>query len=326
MAAAANQMVRLVHTCKAKEYDTCAKEFAKSSKFVIISTLDDGNCFFDTLSKAASYYDVPRLAYTHHELRAQLVEHMLFNMDEVMSFFVMNNNGNSGNNNFNSNNNNGNGNNENNYKTPEERIISLGEDGVWDNKDGDTISQIASQAFNVNINLYDVKKQTIKKKKSVIVNKIRLHIENPTHEINILRINDGHYELLVPNKANNANRKSRKNRNAANARSTSKSRSRSRSRNGNTNMNELNGMNESTIQKSRKFTVDKLKEILGRMHLLDNDLKGMKKPELIQHYKLIRSTKKNTKKANQDTLESLMLKLSLGEELTQAQQNKLASY
>jgi len=325
--AAINQMVRLVHTCKAKEYDTCAKEFAKSSKFVIISTLDDGNCFFDTLSKAASYYDVPRLAHTHHELRAQLVEHMLFNMDEVMSFFVMNNNGN---NNFNSNNNNGNGNNENNYKTPEERIISLGEDGVWDNKDGDTISQIASQAFNVNINLYDVKKQTIKKKKSVIVNKIRLHIENPTHEINILRINDGHYELLVPNKANNANRKSRKAKhaNAANTRSTSKSRSRSRSksRNGNTNMNELNDMNESTIQKSRKFTVDKLKEILGRMRVSENDLKGMKKPELIQHYKLIRSTTKNTKKSNQNTLESLMLKLSLGEELTQAQQNKLASY
>lgn len=323
---AANQMVQRVYTCKSKEYDTCAKEFAKSNKFVIISTLDDGNCFFDTLSKAASYYDVPRLAHTHHELRAQLVEHMLLNMDEVMSFFVMNNNGNNGNNNFNSNN--GNGNNENNYKTPEERIISLGEDGVWDNKDGDTISQIASQAFNVNINLYDVKKQT--KPKKFIVNKIRLHIENPTHEINILRINDGHYELLVPNKANNANRKSRKTKhaNAAAARSTSKSRSRSRSKskNGNSNMNELNGMNESTIQKSRKFTVDKLKEILGRMHVSENDLKGMKKPDLIQHYKLIRSTKKNTKKANQNTLNSLMLKLSLGEELTQAQQNKLASY
>lgn len=69
---------------------------------------------------------------------------------------------------MNSNNNSNNSsNNENDFKTPEERIISLGEDGVWDNKDGDTISQIASQAFNININLYDVKEQIIKKKKII---------------------------------------------------------------------------------------------------------------------------------------------------------------
>lgn len=271
---AVNQMVHQVYACKSKEYDTCAKEFAKSSKFVIIPTIDDGNCFFDTLSKAASHYHVPRLAHTHQELRAQLVKYMLDNMDDVISFFVMNDS------NSNSN--------ENDFKTPEERIISLGEDGVWDNKDGDTVSQIASQAFNININLYDVKEQIIKKKRSFIVNKIRLHIDRPTHEINILRINDGHYELL--DIARNVNRNSRKAKsNAAAARSKSRSRSRSR----NANMTELNGMNNANVQKSRIFTVDKLKEVLVRMGVTANDLKGMKKPDLIQEYRTIRSTKKN---------------------------------
>ena len=271
---AANQMVHQVYACKSKEYDTCAKEFAKSSKFVIIPTIDDGNCFFDTLSKAASHYHVPRLAYTHQELRAQLVRYMLDNMDDVISFFVMNDS------NSNSN--------ENDFKTPEERIISLGEDGVWDNKDGDTVSQIASQAFNININLYDVKEQIMKKKRSFIVNKIRLHIDRPTHEINILRINDGHYELL--DIARNVNRNSRKAKsNAAAARSKSRSRSRSR----NANMTELNGMNNANVQKSRIFTVDKLKEVLVRMGVTANDLKGMKKPDLIQEYRTIRGTKKN---------------------------------
>jgi len=273
-------MVEQVYACKSKEYEACAKEFAKNSKFVIIPTLDDGNCFFDTLSKAASHYHVPRLAHTHQELRAQLVGYMLDNMDDVTSFFVMNSNNNS--------------NNENDFKTPEERIISLGEDGVWDNKDGDTISQITSQAFNININLYDVKEQIIKKKKSFIVNKIRLHIDQPTHEINILRINDGHYELL--DIARNVNRNSRKAKsNAAAARSRSKSGSptKKNKKSFNAIIFALNDMNEAEIQKSRVFTIDKLKEVLRRMGVTENDLKGMKKPDLIQEYKIIRGTKKN---------------------------------
>jgi hypothetical protein len=55
----------------------------------------------------------------------------------------------------------------------------------------------------------------------------------------------------------------------------------------------LNGMNEAEIQKSRVFTIDKLKEVLRRMGITENDLKGMKKPDLIQEYKIIRGTKKN---------------------------------
>jgi len=273
-------MVEQVYACKSKEYEACAKEFAKNSKFVIIPTLDDGNCFFDTLSKAASHYHVPRLAHTHQALRAQLVGYMLDNMDDVTSFFVMNSNNNS--------------NNENDFKTPEERIISLGEDGVWDNKDGDTISQITSQAFNININLYDVKEQIIKKKKSFIVNKIRLHIDQPTHEINILRINDGHYELL--DIARNVNRNSRKAKsNAAAARSRSKSGSptKKNKKSFNAIIFALNDMNEAEIQKSRVFTIDKLKEVLRCMGVTENDLKGMKKSDLIQEYKIIRGTKKN---------------------------------
>ena len=67
-------------------------------------------------------------------------------------------------------------------------------------------------------------------------------------------------------------------------------------------------MDESTIQTSKKYTVLKLKEILKRIGIAsDKEIDRIKlKGELISLYKSSRSTRKN------NTLESLMEKLSLG--------------
>lgn len=209
-------MYTRVHTCKARTYKSCANEFAKKERYDIVTTLDDGNCFFDTLSKAGIAYKIDSLSYNHKELRAKLVEHTLINILDYEPYFGMklgNNNGNYNNNvNYNNNGNYNNGNNNNNYKENNEqqdiesRVISLGKDGMWNNADGDLISQIAANAFIVNINIYDVKKS----KSKYVINLIKIHPHNVAPLINILRINDGHYELLV--EKSNALNSTRKNR------------------------------------------------------------------------------------------------------------------
>jgi hypothetical protein len=68
------------------------------------------------------------------------------------------------NNNNNSNNSNNSNNYNNNNKDPIYRIQKLQEDGIWDNNDGDIISQVAADAFQINMNIYDVKKQITHKK------------------------------------------------------------------------------------------------------------------------------------------------------------------
>jgi len=178
----AAQMMEQIHQCaptKVKDkYRACAREFSLANQFTIISTIDDGNCFFDTLSKAGTHHHIASLQFNHTELRAQLVQYMLEHLDELLPFFISNNN--------------------NNDRSPEERIIALGEDGEWDNDDGDAISQIAGDAFRININLFDIKEDVVKRKRTYVVNKMVFANYPGSPTIDILRINDGHYEFLQP--------------------------------------------------------------------------------------------------------------------------------
>ena len=178
----AAQMMEQIHQCsptKVKDkYRACAREFSLANQFTIISTIDDGNCFFDTLSKAGAHHHIASLQFNHTELRAQLVQYMLEHLDELLPFFISNNN--------------------NNDRSPEERIIALGEDGEWDNDDGDAISQIAGDAFRININLFDIKEDVVKRKRTYVVNKMVFANYPGSPTIDILRIDDGHYEFLQP--------------------------------------------------------------------------------------------------------------------------------
>ena len=175
-------MMEQIHQCaptKVKDkYRACAREFSLANQFTIISTIDDGNCFFDTLSKAGAHHHIASLQFNHTELRAQLVQYMLEHLDELLPFFISNNN--------------------NNDRSPEERIIALGEDGEWDNDDGDAISQIAGDAFRININLFDIKEDVVKRKWTYVVNKMVFANYPGSPIIDILRIDDGHYEFLQP--------------------------------------------------------------------------------------------------------------------------------
>jgi len=178
----AARMIEQIHQCaptrKKDKYAACAEEFSEAHQFTIIPTLDDGNCFFDTLSKAGTYHHIASLQFTHSELRAQLVQYMLMHLDKLLPFFISNNN--------------------NNDRSPEERILALGEDGEWDNDDGDAISQIAGDAFLININLFDIKEDIVKRKRTYVVNKMIFANYPGFPTIDILRINDGHYEFLEP--------------------------------------------------------------------------------------------------------------------------------
>ena len=260
-----NQMVHRVHTCKARKYESCAVEFATHHGFEIIETRDDGNCFFDTLSKAGDLYNVPTLSFTHQNLRAQLVEYMMNHVDEIAPFFSANNGNNSNNSRNNSFGNHG-------SNDPVTRILQLGEDGNWDNNDGDMVSQVAADAFKININIYDVKKQ----KGRFSINKIQIH-KGAYHTVDILRINDGHYQLLLSNSPKSKSPKS-------------KSPKSDSSNNSNAFAN-LNRMTNKEIKTSKKYTIAELKQILKKLGF--SDFGKMKKDELIALYRTRRSHKKS---------------------------------
>ena len=254
-----NQMVHRVHTCKARKYESCAVEFAKHHGFEIIETRDDGNCFFDTLSKAGDLYNVPTLSFTHQNLRAQLVEYMMNHVDEIAPFFSANN-GNNGNNSNNSNNSRNNSFGNHGSNDPVTRILQLGEDGNWDNNDGDMVSQVAADAFKININIYDVKKQ----KGRFSINKIQIH-KGAYHTVDILRINDGHYQLLFSNSPKSKSPKSNNSNAFAN----------------------LNRMTNEEIKKSKKYTIPELQKMIEKMGY--TEFGKMKKDELISLYRALRT-------------------------------------
>lgn len=269
-----NQMVRRIYTCKAKKYDTCADEFSKNQNFDIIETIDDGNCFFDTLSKAGDRHQIPSLSFTHKQLREQLVQYMLTHIDEIIPYFIMNNNNNSNYSNSNYNNYKSNNNN----KDPIHRIQKLQEDGVWDNNDGDIISQVAADAFQINMNIYDVKKQ----KSKFFINKIQFYKNKYTPIVDILRINDGHYELLIhKSKSPKSKSPTKKNSNTP-KRSTSKSPNKQ-----NADFLSLNSMTDHEIEKSKKYTIPVLQKIVSTK-LGFSDFKKMKKIEIIEMYRVLR--------------------------------------
>jgi hypothetical protein len=179
----AEQMMEQVYQCpptKVKnKYRACAREFSLANQFTIRTTNEDGNCFFHTLVIAGKHHNIASLInFTHTELRAQLVQYMLDHKGVLSAFFASNNN--------------------NNDKSPEEQILALSEDGVWDNNYGDTISQIAGDVFRININLFDVKEDVVKRKRIYVVNKIVIDNYPGSPTIDILRIDDGHYEFLQP--------------------------------------------------------------------------------------------------------------------------------
>ena len=163
-------MYNATYPCKNKTHAACSNNVAKQLGMRIIKTIDDGDCFFDTLATYGWAYHYERLERPHQELRQALVDYMEENMGEVAPYVIVN---------------------ENEGETIDSMIQSLREDMVWNNDMGDLLSQIAAKAFRVNIYIYNVDPPEIRRLRAN-------QMVYPGPPIHMLRINDGHYQLLLP--------------------------------------------------------------------------------------------------------------------------------
>jgi hypothetical protein len=161
---------RLLKSRKLPGDKTCAKEFTEANNFKIIITDDDGNCFYDTLSKFGKKANLERLNKPHLVLREELVDKLLENPSKVANYIIYNNE----------------------FELLN-KIEKLKNNGEWINDTSDIVSQYASTVFNIILNIFDVKDGAINK---IIMRP--LSTNNSTVEVNMLRINDNHYQLLWP--------------------------------------------------------------------------------------------------------------------------------
>ena len=170
----------LLKSGKKASKTTCIKEFTAANDFLVVRTLDDGNCFYDTLSKFGKRTGFPALNKSHLVLRRELVDALLDNISEVAPYFVSNNNSN-------------------NVLTEDEirdQITELGRPNRWNSNGGDIVIQYAAHVFNVTINIYDVKDAFPRD----VINRLVFHplVGGVGTEVNMLRTNDSHYQLLWP--------------------------------------------------------------------------------------------------------------------------------
>jgi hypothetical protein len=302
-----NNYQRRVYTCpvqytkkgtKAKKqtFDDCENSFAEALGFNIIDTTDNGDCFFHSLQLYGQMMDFDRLDKDIQTLRNDLVDFLL-GETELYNQGIYN----------------------------ESAVMQLRNMGIYDCDAGDLPPQYANRAFRINLHIY-----TFNHDEDVNENYITLIKYNGTDytdpTVSVIHIGE-HYKLLLThadmerylqrnqhhymqrrtNRTNRANRANSVNRvNRANSvnrvnRANSLNRTNRTMRKNfllNSNYEELNEMNNANIQKSRKYTVEKLKDILKRIGI--NDFKGItKKQQFIELYRAMRGqTKKNSMNNN----------------------------
>lgn len=180
---------------KAKDaHAKCAQQFADENLFELIHTADNGDCFFNTLTRfsfLANYrpllrsnenpnYDARYDMEGHPNdiiLRDDLVNHMEENLQDYYEYIP------------------------NNEQSVENQLTLLREGGIWDTSIGDLVVPAGANAFSININLYNIEENN--KGKDVITLKRYPSKYYPSDvDVNIMRINEGHFELLLPTNEN----------------------------------------------------------------------------------------------------------------------------
>lgn len=189
---------------KAKDaHVKCAKLFSEQNHFELFHTADNGDCFFNTLTKFAiinnykpllllnnnnsySYNNIRNDTDGHPNdelLRNKLVDHIEENLHNYIAFINNTN------------------------ESVEEQLQSLRQSGVWNANIGDLVPPAGANAFQININLYNIEENS--QKRDVI--KLEQYFSEIPSDIfvNIIRMNEGHFELLMPisNKRNNVEEK-----------------------------------------------------------------------------------------------------------------------
>jgi hypothetical protein len=161
--------------------ERCAKEFADSQGLQIIETADDGNCFYDSLSKYGSRTGNPATNKSHLVLRREIVGAMIRDQAEYAPFFVPN---------------------DPNAAVPSnddirEQLKSYLRPYQWSGPLGDIFPQVAAKVLNINITIYDVRNNgTVS---MIAMGNGPGGIPNPALPVvSLLRTNGNHFRLLVP--------------------------------------------------------------------------------------------------------------------------------
>lgn len=200
--------------CPKLSYDTCLQKLLKDESFTRHRVPGDGNCFYHAIVKFFQLSDNVEFAgKTHLDIRNIVVDKMETDMNEVIPFLVVNNSNIEYIKNVN----------RNEYESALlvkyfESLETLREDGMWHSDIADLVSQYASKALNMTIKIYDFKApekaekrfMTRKNNGTKVYNNIPAEPrkvvcytfppEGVSHKtIHLLRIADGHYELLYKN-------------------------------------------------------------------------------------------------------------------------------
>ncbi len=165
-------------TGRRSAHSTCAKEFAKEFGFQLIETSDDGNCFFNTLTKFGrrSGFEPLLLESNEHKnamaLRQQLVNHIQDHFHEYGHFLFNSNNG-----------------------SVNEQVEELRGNGVWASEAGDLVPVAAANAFGIHINLYNIEDRGDRD----VIRLVSIRSSLPTNVyVSIMRVREEHFQLLWP--------------------------------------------------------------------------------------------------------------------------------
>ena len=176
-------------------FEACVKDFLEEKEFNRIKVPGDGNCFYHALTKFLKLSQNGSLPYNHHvKLRNMVVDKMIENIEDVAPYLTGD-------------------------EDAADQIEALRIENEWNNDASDLVSQYASKALNIKIVIYDVKNPQKESKKFMRringINQYNIQPAKPRHivsyafdpEVNtgsvahLLRIGDGHYELLYPKSA-----------------------------------------------------------------------------------------------------------------------------
>ncbi len=151
-----------------KTMNDCINDYIKKNNFTKVETAEDGNCFFDTLSK---FYELNEIKKSHSELRKELITYIDKNKVKIQQYHAGN------------------------EKSFNNAIDELSKLGAWSSNLGDSVPSIAATAFNIKIIIHDVHQKNKINPRNI--NRIELDPgEKPDYTVNMLR-NKNHYELLI---------------------------------------------------------------------------------------------------------------------------------
>jgi hypothetical protein len=176
------QFIPAIYTCPpGANDDACAQDFAAANGFEVIETADDGNCFYDSVSKYGQRTGNPAVDKPHMELRREVVQYMINNQALYAAALIPDNP-------------------KARVPTPAQitaRLTRFFKSRTWSGGLGDIFPQVAAQVFGINITIYDIK----------FDRSINMIAMGPGPQggpdpalpvINLIRTNGNHFRLLWP--------------------------------------------------------------------------------------------------------------------------------